>query len=224
MRYCTANFRPTTVSTAKGQPSSKDCIGDTMMPERVASLLHCHPNVIIACGTSNHFFLPVYSVLFRHLPYVIKSKARTHTISMSQELMAQSNTVEAQLTVHRALKNTANALKETRMDEPFPAGILSRLQRSLDFVFKHREAHRHRERQRYLQQRLAFADLIVCCMSFGLTSMLITEFDFMIAYAGGFVRDQVLKRRLYHPEIERQLTDSGYDIEHKGSHEQLLKG
>ena len=39
---------------------------------------------------------------------------------MSQEVMAQSTTVEAQLSVHRSLKDTAKALKETRIDRPFP--------------------------------------------------------------------------------------------------------
>ncbi len=143
---------------------------------------------------------------------------------MSQELMAQSNTVEAQLSVHHSLRNTAKALKETRIDGPFPPEILLRLQKSFDFVFKHCEAHRNRERQRHLQQKLGFADLIVCCMSFGLSSMLITEFDFMVIYADAFVRDQDLKRRLYHPGVQEQLKKSESDIEHQASHEQFMKG
>ena len=61
-------------------------------------------------------------------------------------------------------------------------------------------------------------------MSFGLGSMLITEFDFMITYADVFVRDQDLKRRLYHPNVEEQLRKSEHDIEHHASREQFLKG
>ena len=61
-------------------------------------------------------------------------------------------------------------------------------------------------------------------MSFGLGSMLITEFDFMITYADDFVRDQDLKRRLYHPNVEEQLRKSEHDIEHQASREQILKG
>ena len=143
---------------------------------------------------------------------------------MSQAVMAQSNTVEAQLRVHRSLSDTAKALKETRIDGPFPPKILLRLRNSLGFVFRRCEVHHNHERQRYLQQKLGFADLIVCSMSFALGSMRITEFDFMIIYAGDFVRDQDLKRRLYHPEVEKQLRHSEHDIEHQASREQFLKG
>ena len=176
-----------------------------------------------ACGTLNHCFSPVFSILFRPLTYAVQSKIHTYTISMSQEVNTQSNTVEAQLSVHRFLSVTAKALKETRIDGPFPTKISLRLQKSLDFVFKRCEAHRNRERQHYLQQKLGFADL-VCCMSFGFSSMLITEFDFMITYANSFVRDRDLKRRLYHPEVEEQLRKSEHDIEHQASREQFLRG
>lgn len=143
---------------------------------------------------------------------------------MSQEVITQSNTVEAQLRVHRSLSETAKALKETRIDGPFPTSILLRLQRSLHFLFKRCEAHRNRERQRYLLLKLEFAGVIVCCMSFGLSSMLNTEFDFMLTYADGFVRDLDLKRRLYHPEIVEQLKKSEHDIEYRALRNQFLTG
>ena len=46
----------------------------------------------------------------------------------------------------------------------------------------------------------------------------------MMIYADDFVRDQDLKRRLYHPEVEEQLRKSEHDIEHQASREQFLKG
>ncbi len=177
-----------------------------------------------ACETLNHYFSPVCSILLCHLPYVAQSKRHTYTVSMSQEVIAQSNTVQVQLSVHRSLSDTAKALKETRIDGPFPPKILLRLQKSLGFVFKRCEGHQSHGRQRSLQQKLGFAGIIVCCMSFGLGSMLITEFDFMITYADIFVRDQDLKRRLYHPEVEEQLRKSEHDFEHQASREQFLKG
>ena len=142
---------------------------------------------------------------------------------MSQEVMAQSTTVEAQLSVHRSLKDTAKALKETRIDRPFPPKKLLRLQRSLGFVFKCCEAHRNHERHRSLQT-LGFANLIVCCMSFSLSSMLIPEFDFMMTWADDFVRAYDLKRRLYHPEVAEQIKKSEYDIEHRASRDKFLTG
>ena len=142
---------------------------------------------------------------------------------MSQEVMAQSTTVEAQLSVHRSLKDTAKALKETRIDRPFPPKKLLRLQRSLGFVFKCCEAHHNHEWHRSLQT-LGFANLIVCCMSFSLSSMLIQEFDFMMTWADDFVRAYDLKRRLYHPEVAEQIKKSEYDIEHRASRDKFLTG
>ena len=143
---------------------------------------------------------------------------------MSQAVVPQSSTFEAQLSVCRSLSGTAKALKETRIDAPFPPRILLQLQKSFDFVFRRCEAHRNRERQRHLQQKLEFSGLIVCCMSFSLISILNTEFDFMMTYADNFVRDQDLTRRLYHPEIDKQLKKSKCDIEHQASCEQFCKG
>ena len=143
---------------------------------------------------------------------------------MSQADIPQSSTIQAHISICRSLSDTAKALKETRMDGPFPPNILLQLQKSLDFVFRRCEAHRNRERQRCLQQKLGFSGLIVCCMSFSLISILNTEFDFMITYVDGFVQEQDLARRLYHPEIEQQLKKLKCDIEHQAACEKFCKG
>ena len=143
---------------------------------------------------------------------------------MSQAVVQRSSTLRAELSVCRSLSDTASALKETRMDGPFPPSLLSRLKKSLDFCFRRCEAHRNRERQRRLQQRLEFSGLIVCCMSFSLISIVNEEFDYMITSADNFVRAQDLTRRLYHPEIHNQLKKLKCDIEHQVSCQKFYEG
>ena len=143
---------------------------------------------------------------------------------MSQAIVPQSSTFQAELSVCRSLSDTAKALKETRIDAPFPPRILLQLQKSLDFVFRRCEAHRNRERQRRLQRTLEFSGLIVCCMSFSLISILNEEFDCMIRYADEIVGDQDLTRRLYHPEIHDQLKKLKCDIEHQVPCQQFYEG
>lgn len=58
--------------------------------------------------------------------------------------MARPNTVEAQLSVHPSLNITAKALKEKRIDEPFPPNLSLALQLCLDILLKHSEADRNR--------------------------------------------------------------------------------